>query len=316
MTQRSRLPYVAAHGPVGTAHAARCPRRSTRSRARRCATAAMRSSASPPSASATASCSWSASTSPGRPVRRWSSTRAASSCCARRLHHLTVALDDEIPGPGQPTEAVEIPQASLRVLQVGLEQERHLAVGWRAARAGASRSAGRFFLALAFHPASARKRQRLGELGVSRHVTGVEQPGRGLEVVGGQRNRLVHRAYRVAELQPCVPDRVEELMCGRLGIDRRIVQEHEIQVALHAQLTPPVAPDGHERESAAVQVRLPSSTLPDGGEPGVDLGGPCSRERDAGVRRLGQPARSVDRRHGGLGRSSEPATPHRRTTNR
>ena len=77
--------------------------------------------------SATASCSSSSSRSPGRPVRRWSSTRAESSVVVGRPRARVVALPQQAAGRLGPAQGVHVAQAAAALLQVGLEQEGHLA---------------------------------------------------------------------------------------------------------------------------------------------------------------------------------------------
>jgi hypothetical protein len=154
-----------------------------------------------------------------------------------RQDHL-VGLGDGVVVTGQqrhlgrlgPTDGVHVAQAPPPVLQVGLEQEGDLA---------------RVAVPL-LHPdieggqpplrALAPQRQALvGQVGreglVTDDVPGRQDGGGGVEVVGSQRQRLLHGAHGVTELQALVPDRVPEGLGQRRHVDAGLVQQVEVDVA-------------------------------------------------------------------------------------
>ena len=172
-------------------------------------------------AAATASCSCSRSTSPGRPVRRCSSTRTSSSVAVggveRRRRRRRTASARAACGP---PEGMHVAEPAPALLEVGLEQERHLAgalVAVLDATAPARRATASTACATAASAASA---SSAVSSRVAGDVPGRQQRRRRVEVVGGEGERLLRGAHGVAELQPLVPDRVPDPL-GELRRCRR-----------------------------------------------------------------------------------------------
>ena len=160
--------------------------------------------------------------------------RASSSSCA---------------GGFGPAQRVHVAQPAAPFLQIGLEQERDLAglPSWRSStRVGQLLQPPlRPLLPLAAAPRrrarrSATRRRRGGarsssEVAVSRSSAASASASR-------------DGAHAVAELQALVPDRVPDPLGDRRPTSRRpAVQEHDVEVALRAQLRPAVAADRDQR---------------------------------------------------------------------
>ncbi len=159
---------------------------------------------------ATPSCSSSSSRSPGRPVRRCSSTRAERSAAYAVLEGGVVALPEQAPRRLGPAERVHVAEPAAALLEVGLEQERHLAGRLRGARAlvvtapratawpasaTARASAGRRSSVRSSSPATCRTWRN--DVAVSRSSA-------------ARVSASLVRAHGVAELHPLVPDRVPD----------------------------------------------------------------------------------------------------------
>ena len=77
------------------------------------------------------------------------------------------------------------------------------------------------------------------------------QQGRGrVEVVVGERQRLVDRAHRVTEFHPGVPDRIPQRLSELLDVRRPAMHEHQVEIAERGELGAAVATDGHQGDVA------------------------------------------------------------------
>ncbi len=171
-------------------------------------------------------------------------------------------------GPGQ---GVDVTHAAPALLEVGLQQERHLA-GPQVALTDPGGQGGQPALGplvpLELGPAG----QLVGQRPVAGQVAGLEQAGRRVEVVGRQGQRLLRGAHGVAELQPGVPDRVPEAVGQLADVGPAAVQQQHVDVRLERQLAPAVAAHGHQGDA-------PGLSALDGHreqlvQPAVDLAGP------------------------------------------
>ena len=104
-------------------------------------------------------------------------------------------------------------------------------------------SAGSRFLARSRHSLAMRSTS-LSPIAASPAIDArVEQTERGLQVVVGDRARLVGRADAVVELEARVPDRVPEPVGERADVATSppVVDQDEVEIARRAQLAPAVA---------------------------------------------------------------------------
>ena len=71
-----------------------------------------------------------------------------------------------------------------------------------------------------------------------------------------QGERLLHRPHRVAELQPRVPHRVPQPLGDSSDVGPSTVDEDHVDIALRAQLLPPVATGGDQRQAGLLAGRF------------------------------------------------------------
>ena len=140
----------------------------------------------------------------------------------------------------------------------------------------------------------------------------LEQGGGGVEVVGGQRQRLLGRAHGVAELHPLVPDRVPDAVGQGADVGAPGVEEHDVDVGLQAELGSAVAADRDEGDVAGAALRLGGGE--ELGEPVVDevAVGPAERPADQGAVALERPPAPDASAMPQSGRSSAQIEPTRR----
>ncbi len=158
----------------------------------------------------------------------------------------------------------DVAQPAAALLEVGLEQERAVAVALGALVDGTEQlgqPAPRRPAPVVEQPAAGRRDQ----LGVARHHAQVEQPDAGREVVAADVPALRRGAHRVVEAHPGVPDRVPEPLGQRRDVRRgqgvAVVQQHEVEVARRAGLTAREAAHRRERH-AGRRSRGPPPRLP------------------------------------------------------
>ena len=91
--------------------------------------------------------------------------------------------------------------------------------------------------------------QFAGERGVTAHETDVEQRGQGVEIVVGDRQRLLHRPHRLPEHEPGVPQRIPE-RTRRVGARRAAppagVEEHHVDIGSRRELAAGVRTERHD----------------------------------------------------------------------
>jgi hypothetical protein len=185
------------------------------------------------------------------------------------------------------------------VLQVGLEQERHLAE----------------VLVPLLHPVVELREEPLrtgpplpepplgelvGERPVAADVAQSEQRGRGLEIVGRQLRDLVDRADAVSELEALVPHGVPEALADGPRVDVGTMEQHDVEVRLRGQL-PPGQPAGSDECHPLVLHSLGE----EGGRPAEQAVGQRRRQRHAPQGAVGQHVISAQRfghGHASLGR--------------
>ena len=153
-----------------------------------------------------------------------------------------------------PVQRLQVAQAAPALLDVGLDQERTVAVAMVPGvalgllggqeRAGAIRPAERDEAALEL------LEQRL----VAGQQPGVDHRGADDHVAFGVVQAVIHRPGRVADLQPEVPQEVQhELDGGERGSRGRVGRdEQQVDVAERRQHAAAIAAGGHDRERAAL----------------------------------------------------------------
>jgi hypothetical protein len=238
----------------------------------------------------------------------WSSRRAVQLHPGPEQHvvglaqAVAVALQEHHLGLLGPVQRVHVAQAAPTVLQVGLEQERHLA--------------GRAMTLLDDHGEVAEPSARvlaplphrlvaqlIGEAVLAGEVAHVEERRRDGEVVTRQTTGLLHGAHRVAQLQPGIPDRVPERLGHGVHAATAVVEQQQIEIAARRQLAPPVPADGYEGDGL---IRGLGGDGVEALEPGVGDAGEGSAQRCAREGTVGQQLVTTVERHGaeGTGRSA------------
>ena len=174
-------------------------------------------------------------------------------------------------------QRVHVAQPAAGLLEVGLEQERHLAErpSPLAGRLGQLVEPG----GRAGPPGRPGRRQQPGaQVPVAGDVPRVEQAEGGLEVAAGDRDGLVHGAHGVVQVQPAVPERVPEGVGDRRDVRAPGVDEQEVEVAARGHL-------------AAAQPPTATSAMPGPGSPS-SAASSSSYASTRAARRAG-PARSA-----------------------
>ena len=170
------------------------------------------------------------------------------------------------PGGRHRLDRVHVPQPAPGLLQVGLEQEGELAAGpgplvVRGVQLGQARGCRGPPVLQGTRP------QSFGEIGVTGHVPGGQQPERDLQVGPGHPPGLRDGAHRVVEFGPGVPDRVPDAVRDARDVVPAAVQQQHVQVAARQHLAPSVPADRHQGH-----VGLGAE---ESGQPPVHLGGPA-----------------------------------------
>ena len=166
-----------------------------------------------------------------------------------------VGAGDGIQVAGDPEQGVEVAQAALALLDVGLD---HVAADARTdvpfvpflELGGDELGAGAPHHLIA-EPAEQVPRQGL----VAGQVPGLEDGGADREILAGEPQALVHGARGVADLEAQIPQGVEHEFDHALGVRRLLVgpQEEEIEVGEGRQGPAPVAAHGHQGQALALR---------------------------------------------------------------
>ncbi len=181
----------------------------------------------------------------------------------------------------------DVAQATVTLLQVGLEQEGHVA--------GGGPSFGHLLLeereVASTQPVApggtGLLQERLHDLGLTPDEPSVEQAERHPHVLGGGAEHLGGPADRVVEVDALVPDRVPDGVSDLGDVPVSVVDEHHIEVAVGAEGAPAVAADGDEGQ---VPLGVAGSLFGQAGEPGVGFGSVAPAEFLAPEPGLGQQA--------------------------
>ena len=169
-----------------------------------------------------------------------------------------VALPQQAAGRLRPAQRVHVAQAAPAFLEVGFEEEGHLA-GLLVTGPHPAGQVGQPALGPLLPLLDGLAGQLLGEALVAGEVAHLQERGGGVEVVGGQRQGFAHGPNGVAELQALVPDRVPEGVGEGADVGAAPVQEQDVDVGVEAELGPAVAADGDERHVLEAHARTTSA---------------------------------------------------------
>ena len=197
-------------------------------------------------------------------------------------------------GELRPSKRVHVAKAAPPVLEIGLEEEGNLAGAAMAVfdpLRQLPEPSPRSLLPL---QASSLGELR-GERFVASNMAGAEHGGGGIEIVGRQRQRLLHRRDAVAEVQTFVPDGVPDAFCHRGGVPTTLVNEHDVDVAVRAQLGSAVPADRDQSQATGVVTDGLAQQL---SQPGVHPAGMGCAPRRAKAAVVGQQGVSREG-HGG-----------------
>jgi hypothetical protein len=145
-------------------------------------------------------------------------------------------------GPGH---RVDVAEPSLTFLQVGFQQEGHLARGLVTVDHTPVQLSqpGRAVLP----PRLARLAgERVGQTGITGDQTGRQQRGGRIEVGRGEIERLGHAAHRVPELETRVPHRVPHPTGELVDHLVTVMEDHDVEIAERRQLAAAIAADGDD----------------------------------------------------------------------
>ena len=156
---------------------------------------------------------------------------------------------------GDPEQGVEVAQAALALLDVGLD---HVAAG-----TGADvplvpfleLSGNELGTGAPHHLISEPAEQVPRQVLVAGQVPGLKYGGADREVLAGEPQALVHGARGVADLEAQIPQRIEHELDHALGVRRLLVrpQEQEIDVGEGCQGPAPVAANGHQGQTLTLR---------------------------------------------------------------
>jgi hypothetical protein len=204
-----------------------------------------------------------------------------------------VSFEHDPSGRLGPVDGVCVAQPTTAVLEIGLEQERHLA-GLAVTLANGAAQLAQPTLG----PLLPEREGLIGELAGQHRVTrngAQRQHRRGrVEIVGSQVERLLRRAHRVTELQALVPERVPDALGDLADVGAAPVHQQQIDVALGRELGAPIAPDRHQGEA----VDPPDLGGEQLAEPRVHQVAVCPTQGHAGEMRLGEQRFAVESRSG------------------
>ncbi len=151
---------------------------------------------------------------------------------------------------GDGAQHAHVAQAAVALLQVGLEEEGHVAA---AGPAGAHLVLEQREVLGAELVAPGRLgllQERFGDTGLTPDHARIEQAESDPDVFGGDGQDLLGAADRVVELDALVPDGVPDPVGDGLDVPVAGVDEDDVQIAVGAQRLPPVAADGQEGQVA------------------------------------------------------------------
>ena len=111
--------------------------------------------------------------------------------------------------------------------------------------------------------------ERLGDPGLAPDEPPVEEAEGHPHVIRGSGEDLGRPADGVVQVDPLVPHGVPDGVGDLADVPDAVVDEHDIEVAVRAERTPAVAPDGNQGQ---VPASVPSGPFCQAGEPDIRLG--------------------------------------------
>lgn len=156
-------------------------------------------------------------------------------------------------GPSGGPHHVDVAQAAVRLLQIGLEQERHIAVG-AVALVDLFGENGKPPPGPRAPEVERPGEERVHDGGITGHQATVEQAELGPEVVGRDGQDLRRATHRVVEAHSLVPHRIPDGVGDGFDILAALVDEHHVEVATGAELAPAVPAHRHQSESPDLPV--------------------------------------------------------------
>ena len=177
---------------------------------------------------------------------------------------------------GDGAQHAHVAQAAVALLEVGLQEEGHVAGGGAAALPSGPRAgggtwcrAGRRHAALAFSRSGSATRRSPQTMRPS------SRPEGDPDVLGGGGQHLRGPADRVVELDALVPDRVPDGVGDGLDVPVAVVDEDDVEVAVGAQRS---AGRSRRRPGGPGAAGRPGGPVGQVREPGVGLGGVAAAE--------------------------------------
>ncbi len=148
---------------------------------------------------------------------------------------------------------MDVAQAAVGLLQVGLEQEGDVAVG-TVAFVDLGRQHRKPLRGVAPPLVQRRSQHGLGHRRIAGHHPAVEQPELGSEVPLGHLEDLGGAANGVVEADAFVPHRVPDGIGDATDVPATLVDQHDVEVAVGAELAASVSPHGDEHDSTRIPV--------------------------------------------------------------
>ena len=169
--------------------------------------------------------------------------------------------------PRDPEQGVEIAQAALAVLDVGLDLIADGAgpgvAGVALGELGGDEGAGVGLLHLFPEPVE----EGVGEGGVACEMTRLQKGRADGHVLTGQTQGFVRRPYSPSDLEAEIPQGVQQGLNNLLGPGRRLAgsQHHQVEIGIGRQHAAPVAADGEKTEPFGGRGLVRLSQAPQGG---------------------------------------------------
>ena len=159
---------------------------------------------------------------------------------------------------GDPEQRVQVAQAALAVLDVGLDQIARLAGAAVALLALGELGGDEFRRGALHHLLVEPHRQLVEQLGVAEQIARFEQRGADGHVGLGLADAFVDRTRRVADLQAHVPQAIEQRLGDRLAPGGLLVgqQEQQIDVGARRQQAAAVAAGRHDGHAFGLRRHL------------------------------------------------------------
>ena len=154
---------------------------------------------------------------------------------------------------GDPVEGMEVAQASLALLDVGLQRIARIAGALVALVALGELGLDEVEAVAGGDLAPEAALQLLEQLRIAPEEAGFQQPGADGHIRLGLADALVHRAGGMADLEAQIPEAVEHELHHLLAMGRQLVgqQEQEIDIRAGGELAPAIAAHRHQGQMLA-----------------------------------------------------------------